>query len=103
VKASERHQLLAPEGTPAADHRPAEQARFTDALRDLRAEEVGLVEVLGPQLEPELLVLLPDRDQAVDAARVLDHRGEAAAGLPRPAVSAEWRRTLRRPAAWPSP
>ena len=43
---------------------------------ELGRQDEGLAEVLGRQFEPDLVVLLPGRDRAVDLLRVLDDHGK---------------------------
>ena len=57
-------------------HQAAEHAALADAAGQFRRQEEGHAEVLLGQLQPDLLVLLPDRDQPVDAARLAHHLGK---------------------------
>ena len=68
---------------PAVLHQAAEEAAFADAALKLGRKKEGLVEVFRLQLEPELVVLLPDRDRPVAALGVLDDFGERAQGARR--------------------
>ena len=63
-------------------HQPAEQGRFADAGGELGRQEEGLVEVFRLQLDPDLFVLLVQREQALGLLRVLDDggKGRRAAG-----------------------
>ena len=57
-------------------HRAAEDAVFADALVHARFEEVRMVELIGRQLEPDLVVLVPEVEEPLRLLRVLDDRRE---------------------------
>ncbi len=80
---------LRPTGTvDRVGHQAAQHPGLADATLDLGRQQEGLAQLLGPQFDPDLFVLLPHRERAFDAARVLDHRGEGR----RPACGGRWRR-----------
>ena len=60
--------------------RPPKKRASPMPVCELRRQEERLVEVLGLELEPDLVVLLPDGEDAVDLLRVLDDRRRTAAG-----------------------
>ena len=70
----ERDDLLRIEWMPC--HHAAEDAVLADALVEVRLEEVDLVELVGRDLDPDLVVLLPQLEEAGDLLRVLDDVGE---------------------------
>jgi hypothetical protein len=76
VHAAELEHLGLGNARPIAEHQTAEEKRFADALRDLGREEEGFVEVFRLEFEPDLVILLPERDQPVELFRVFDDGGK---------------------------
>jgi len=57
---------------PAALHQPTQQASFADARRQLGRQEEGFAERLRAQLDPDLVLPLPQRQEAILALSTLD-------------------------------
>jgi hypothetical protein len=53
------------------------ERKDAENLAGTKASQEALVEVLGRQLDPDLVLLLPQRQRAVDAAGVPDDAGKA--------------------------
>ncbi len=70
----ERDDLLGTERIPG--HHAAVDPVLADALAHVRLEEVDLVELVGRDLDPDLVVLLPELEEAGNLLRVLDDVGE---------------------------
>ena len=65
-------------------HQAAEDRLLAQARGEVHREEHRLVELLGRDLDPRALVLLPERVPALRLLRVLDHVGEGARSASRP-------------------
>ena len=65
---------------PAAGHRAAEQSHLANAAGNLGREIERFVKVFWLELKPDLVVLLPNGEQAVGLPGVLDDGGEGLGG-----------------------
>ncbi len=68
--------LLAEQHEIAVAHQPGEEELLAQAPRQVHRKEIGLVELLGRELHPDLVVLLPDAEEARRFPGVLDHVGK---------------------------
>ncbi|EWS57824.1 hypothetical protein Y694_04242 [Methylibium sp. T29-B] len=76
VRRDQLHLIVEPaelDDARAAGHQAAEQPGLADAGGQLGRKEVRPVQILGLQLEPELVLLAPQREQAFAGLGVLHH------------------------------
>ena len=93
VHAPELHHLLAAVAAVRAIIVPPNKPGLADAARDLGRNRNGLPKSLGREFDPDLVVLLPERQRAVDLLGVLDDRGKRRR---LPGRQAAWRRPGRK-------
>ena len=76
VHAHELHHLRAAGTVDRHGHQAAQNPGLADAALDLGRQQIGLAELRWRQLDPDLVLLLPQRQRAVDAARFADDHGK---------------------------